>query len=160
MHIANGDLNTAMAYLNKAVSISSENSDICTNKGIIASRIGELSNAQVLFDKANTSELNQATLDIRQGEYKKAARFFKNGQSHNAVLAQVLNGKNSTCNEETAACHYLNAISAARSSDNGAVISNLTNAISLNANYKAEATIDLEFINLRKNEAFIALTKQ
>ena len=160
MHIANGDLNTAMVYLNKAVSISSENSDICTNKGIIASRIGELSNAQVLFDKANTSELNQATLDIRQGEYKKAARFFKNGQSHNAVLAQVLNGKNSTCNEETAACHYLNAISAARSSDNGAVISNLTNAISLNANYKAEATIDLEFINLRTNEAFIALTKQ
>ncbi len=160
MHIANGDLNTAMIYLNKAVSISSENSDICTNKGIIASRIGELSNAQVLFDKANTSELNQATLDIRQGEYKKAARFFKNGKSHNAVLAQVLNGKNSTCNEETAACYYLNAISAARSNENGAVISNLTNAISLNANYKAEANIDLEFVNLRTNEAFIALTKQ
>ncbi|MFT7628596.1 MAG: hypothetical protein ACI9OS_002258, partial [Ulvibacter sp.] len=28
-----------------------------------------------------------------------------------------------------------------------------------NANYKAEATIDLEFLNLRTNEAFIALTK-
>jgi tetratricopeptide (TPR) repeat protein len=157
--IANGDLNTAMVYLNKAVSISSENSDICTNRGIIAARIGELSNAQVLFDKANTSELNQATLNIRQGEYKKAARFFKNGKSHNATLAHILNGKNSTCNEETAACHYLNAISAARSSDNDAVIRNLTNAISLNVNYKAEANIDLEFINLRANEAFIALTK-
>ena len=157
--IANGDLNTAMVYLNKAVSISSENSDICTNKGIIAARIGELSNAQVLFDKANTSELNQATLNIRQGEYKKAARFFKNGKSHNATLAHILNGKNSKCNEETAACHYLNAISAARSGDNNAVIRNLTNAISLNVNYKAEANIDLEFINLRANEAFIALTK-
>ena len=54
----------------------------------------------------------------------------------------------------------LNAISAARSNENGAVISNLTNAISLNANYKAEANIDLEFVNLRTNEAFIALTKQ
>ena len=159
MQIANGDLNTAMVYLNKAASISSENSDISTNKGIIAARIGELANAQVLFDKANTSELNQATLDIRQGEYKKAARFFKNGKSHNAVLAQVLNGKNSTCNEATAACHYLNAIAAARSGENDAVISNLTNAITANANYKVEATLDLEFVNLRTNEAFIALIK-
>jgi len=160
MHIANGDLNTAMAYLNKATSISSENSDISTNKGIIAARIGELANAQVLFDKANTSELNQATLDIRQGEYAKAARFFKKGTSHNAVLAQVLNGKNNaTCNEATAACHYLNAIAAARSGNNDAAISNLTNAIAANANYKGEATIDLEFVNLRANEAFIALTK-
>jgi tetratricopeptide (TPR) repeat protein len=159
MHIANGDLNTAMDYLNKAVSISSENSDICTNKGVIAARIGKLANAQVLFDKANTSEFNQATLDIRQGEYKKAARFFKNGKSHNAVLAQVLNGKNSNCNEATAACHYLNAIAAARSGENDSVISNLTNAITANANYKAEATIDLEFVNLRTNEAFIKLTK-
>ena len=159
MHIANGDLNTAMVYLNKAVSISKENSDISTNKGIIAARLGELANAQVLFDKANTSEFNQATLDIRQGEYKKAARFFKNGKSHNAVLAQILNGKNSNCNEATAACHYLNAIAAARSGENDAVISNWKNAITSNANYKAEASIDLEFLNLRTNEAFIALTK-
>ncbi len=160
MHIANDDLNNAMIYLNKAVSISKENSDISTNKGIVAARIGELANAQVLFDKANTSEYNQATLNIRQGEYKKAARFFKNGTSHNAVLAQVLNGKNNaTCNEATAACHYLNAIVAARSGENDVVISNLTNAISANANYKTEASIDLEFVNLRANEAFIALTK-
>jgi hypothetical protein len=70
-----------------------------------------------------------------------------------------LNGKNSTCNEATAACHYLNAITAARSSENDAVIRNLTNAITANSNYKAEASIDLEFVNLRANEAFIALTK-
>ena len=159
MHIANGDLNTAMVYLNKATSISSENSDISTNKGIIAARIGELANAQVLFDKANTSELNQAILDIRQGEYKKAARFFKNGTSHNAALAQILDGKNGACNDGTAACHYLNAIASARSGNNDAAISNLTNAIAANANYKSEATIDLEFVNLRANEAFIALTK-
>ena len=128
-------------------------------KELVAARKGELAKAQKLFDQANASEFNQATLDIRQGEYKKAARFFKNGKSHNAVLAQILNGKNSTCNEATAACHYLNAIAAARSGENDAVISNLTNAITANANYKAEATIDLEFVNLRTNEAFIALTK-
>ena len=104
--------------------------------------------------------MNQATLDIRQGEYKKAARFFKNGKSHNAALAQLMNGENNiNCNEGTAASHYLNAIAAARSGNNDAAISNLTNAITANTNYKAEAAIDLEFFSLRANEAFIALTK-
>jgi len=159
IHLANGNLSEAMVLLNKAESLDGNQADILVNKGIVAARKGELSKAQKLFDQGNVSEFNQATLDIRKGEYRKAARFFKNRKSHNAVLAQVMNGKNSTCNEETAACHYLNAISAARSGENDAVISNLTNAISANTNYKVEASIDLEFVNLRENEAFIALTK-
>ena len=43
--------------------------------------------------------------------------------------------------------------------NNDNAISNLTNAITGNANYKVEAAIDLEFVNLRTNEAFIKLTK-
>ena len=159
MHLANGNLSEAIVYLDKAEALSGKNSDISTNKGIVSARKGELAKAQKLFDQANASELNQATLDIRQGEYKKAARFFKNGKSHNAALAQLMNGKNATCNEATASCHYLNAIAAARAGNNDASISNLTNAISADTNYKAEAAIDLEFVNLRTNEAFIALTK-
>ena len=110
IHIANGDLNSAMDYLNKATSIKEENSDISTNKGIIAARIGELANAQVLFDKANTTERNQAILDIRQGEYNKAIRYFKNSKSHNATLAKLMNGSNNVaCNEPTA-CNFLSII--------------------------------------------------
>jgi len=162
MHLANRDLSKAMVYLEKAENISDrkQKHDILINKGIIYARRGQLSTAQKLFDQANASELNQAILDIRQGEYKKAARFFKNGKSHNAALAQLMNGKNSAnCNDAIAACYYLNAIAAARSGNNDAAISNLTNAISANANYKTEAIIDLEFVNLRINEAFITLTK-
>ena len=159
MHLADGNLSETMVFLEKAETLGGNQSDISVNKGIVAARKGELTKAQKLFDQGNTSELNQAILDIRKGEYRKAARFFKNGKSHNAALAQVLNGKNTTCNEATAACHYLNAIAAARSGENDSAISNLTNAITANANYKAEATIDLEFVNLRTNEAFIALTK-
>ena len=133
---------------------------ILTNKGIVAARRGQLAKAQKLFDQANASELNQATLDIRQGEYKKAARFFKNGTSHNAALAQLMSGKNNiNCNDGTAACHYLNAIAATRAGNNDDAISNLTNAITTNANYKAEAAIDLEFVSLRVNEAFMVLIK-
>ena len=159
MYLADGNLSETMVFLEKAEALGGNQADISINKGIVAARKGELTKAQKLYNQGNTSEFNQATLDIRQGEYKKAARFFKNGKSHNAVLAQILNGENSNCNEATAACHYLNAIAAARSGENDAVISNLTNAITANSNYKAEANIDLEFVNLRTNEAFIALTK-
>ena len=143
MHLADGDLSEAMVYLEKAEALGNTQADILNNKGIIAARRGRLAKAQKLFNQANASELNQAILDIRQGEYEKAARFFKNGTSHNAALAQLMNKKNNTnCTDGTAACHYLNAIAAARSGNNDAAISNLTNAISANTNYKAEAVID------------------
>ncbi len=160
MHLADGDLSETMLYLEKAEALGGAQADILNNKGIVAARRGQLAKAQKLFDQANASELNQATLDIRQGEYKKAARFFKNGKSHNAALAQLMNGKNNiNCNEGTAACHYLNAIAAARSENNDNAIGYLKNAITANANYKAEASIDLEFVSLRTNKSFIALTK-
>ena len=121
---------------------------------------GSLSKAQKLFDQANTTELNQAILDIRQGEYAKAARYFKNRKSHNAVLAQIMNGNNNVdCNENTGYCHYLNAIAAARKSENSSAINNLTKAISSNASYKTEAEKDLEFVNLKNNEVFQNLIK-
>ena len=159
LYLSDGDLNETMIFLDKAESLGGNQADISVNKGIVAARKGELAKAQKLFNQANASELNQATLDIRKGEYKKAARYFKNGKSHNAVLAQILNGKNTTCNEATAACHYLNAISAARLEENDVAINNLAKAITENENYKSEATLDLEFVKLRENKAFIALTK-
>ena len=160
MYLAKGNFSEAMTYLEKAEELGGVSSDVLTNKGIIAARKGQLSKAQKLFNDANTTENNQAVLDIRKGEYTKAARFFKNGTSHNATLAQLLNGKNSAnCNENTAACNYLNAIANARSGNNDAAISSLTNAINADASYKSEAVKDLEFVNLRTNETFIALTK-
>ena len=160
LHLAKENLSEALTNLEKAEALGGSNSDILTNKGIIAARKGDLATAQKLFDKANTSENNQAILDIKQGEYAKAARFFKNGKSHNAALAQLMNGENNAnCNEATAACHYLNAIAAARTANNDAAIINLTKAINANASYKTEAVKDLEFVNLRTNESFIALTK-
>ena len=160
MYLAKGNFSEAITYLEKAEELGGVTSDILTNRGIIAARKGQLSKAQKLFNDANTTENNQAVLDIRQGEYTKAARFYKNVKSFNAALAQLLNGKNSaSCNENTAACNYLNAIANARSGNNDAAISSLTNAINTDASYKSEAVKDLEFVNLRTNETFIALTK-
>jgi Flp pilus assembly protein TadD len=160
MYLATGNVPECIEYLNKAEKLVGENSDILTNKGIIAARNGELKKAQDFFDQAQTSENNQAILDIRKGKYAKAARFFKNGNSYNATLAQIMNGKNSArCNEKTAACSYLNAIAESRSGNNDAAIDNLTKAINGNPTYKSEAANDLEFAELRDNQAFIDLTK-
>ncbi|MAW20886.1 MAG: hypothetical protein CMD16_00640 [Flavobacteriales bacterium] len=161
MYLAKGELDQAAIFLEKAENLQTEKKhDILTNQGIIFSRKGQLGKAQKLFDQANTTEKNQAILDIKQGEYSKASRFFKNKKSYNAALAQLLNGKNSAnCNENTADCYYLNAIANTRSGDNESAIKNLTKAIKENPSYKLEAVKDLEFINLRTNNSFIALTK-
>ena len=63
----------------------------------------------------------------------------------------------SNCNENTASCHYLNAISYARSGEHNNAISNLSKAIKLNNSYKKEAAIDLEFLQLRSISAFVDL---
>ena len=94
------------------------------------------------------------------GEYAKASRYFKGDKSHNATLAHILNGDNNAkCIENTAECHYLNAISAIRKGNNKIAIENLQKAINANNLYKAEAKLDLEFVKLRSDELFINLTE-
>ena len=151
---------TAMWCLNKAEEIGGPTNDILTNKGIIAACAGELTKAQQLFDKANTTEKNQAILDIRQGEYAKAARFYKGGRSHNAVLAQLLNGDNSVrCNEENTSAYYLNAIAACRGGNNDEAIMWLKKYDRTPYSNSKQMANDLEFVNLRPYESFIELTK-
>ena len=160
IYLIKNNLTEAMIYLNKAETLGGVNSDILTNKGVVALRKGDLATAQKLFSQANTSENNQAILNIKKGDYAKAARFFKNAKTHNATLAQLLNGKNNArCNEKTAACHYLNAIASARSANNDATIEHLSQAINGDTKYKKEAIEDLEFFNLRDNESFLELMR-
>ena len=52
-----------------------------------------------------------------------------------AALAKMLNGQNSTCNENTAACDYLNAISYARSANESMLIKSLKSAKNKDSNY-------------------------
>ena len=79
MYLSNGDLDYASAYLDKAKEVGvpqNAMNNIWTNRGIIAARMWKLNTAQELFNKANTTEYNQAILNIRKAEYAKAARFF------------------------------------------------------------------------------------
>ena len=160
IYIGENNLEEASTWLDKAFEISKNNADVLTNYGIIAARNGNLGKAQQLFNQANASEKNQAILDIRQGKYAKAERYFKNANTHNATLAKVLNGDNSSsCTDNTAACYYLNAIVGARSANMQMLTQNLSKAIATDASYKIDAANDLEFVNYRKNQEFNVLIK-
>jgi tetratricopeptide (TPR) repeat protein len=112
--LENNKINEAKQYLLKAEKLNSSASNIQNNKAVIAAWEGDLQLAKKLSNKATTPK-NKALLDLRTADYKKASRYFKNKKTHNAALAKMLNGQNSTCDEKTAACNYLNAISYARS---------------------------------------------
>ena len=144
----------AKKYLSKAEKLNGSASNIQNNKAVIAAWEGDLELAKKLYNKSATPK-NKALLDLRTANYKKAARFFKSKNSHNAALAKMLNGQYSTCNENTAECNYLNAISYARSGNEDMMIKSLSSAISKNNNYKKEAKKDLEFINFKSNEKFL-----
>ena len=150
LFINEGDLSSAVSHLDKAEEIGGIQSDILINRGIIAAIKGELDRAQQLFNEGSASEKNQAVLDIKQGEYAKAARFYKGYNSYNAVLANILNGNYDLRCED----NYINAIAAARQGNNSEVIRYLKQAINSDSSLKSEAANDLEFFNLRENEEF------
>ena len=150
LFINEGDLSSAVSHLDKAEEIGGIQSDILINRGIIAAIKGELDRAQQLFNEGSASEKNQALLDIKQGEYAKAARFYKGNNSYNAVLANILNGNYDLRCED----NYLNAIAAARQGNNSEVIRYLKQAINSDSSLKSEAANDLEFFNLRGDEEF------
>lgn len=154
--LAQGDVNEAEKNLLKSEKFDRTQSKISNNKAVIAAWKGNLSEAKKLYNNSTTAK-NKALLDLRMANYKKASRFFKNKQTHNAALAKMLNGQNSNCNEQTAACDYLNAISYARSANDSMLLKSLKNAINKNISYKSEAKKDLEFINYKDNEEFKSL---
>ena len=156
--LSNNKIEEAKDYLNKAKSLDKNASSVQNNQAVIAAWEGNLGQAKNLYNKSATQK-NKALLDLRSANYKKASRYFKNKNTHNAALAKMLNGQNSTCNENTAACDYLNAISYARSANESMLIKSLKSAINKDSNYKNEAKIDLEFVNFRDSENFISLTK-
>ena len=129
--LSNNKIEQAKDYLNKAKSLDKNASNVQNNQAVIAAWEGNLSQAKNLYNKSATQK-NKALLDLRSANYKKASRYFKNKNTHNAALAKMLNGQNSTCNENTAACDYLNAISYARSANESMLIKSLkTNELSL-----------------------------
>ena len=152
--------NTACIYINNKEHEKAKNelenspakeNEINQNLAIIFARKGDFKKADQFYALSNPNEKNIALLNLRKGEYNKAARFFKGKKNHNAALAQILSGNNNaSCNEKTAECYYLNAIIAARNSNEFVLLNNY---------FKSEAKSDIEFSNYSQNPSFVELLK-
>lgn len=145
--LVEGNLVQAKNWLDKANAISANEGPVLENYGIIAAREGNIEKAQALFTQGNASVVNKGILDIRQGNYK-AATSKLNGNGYNATLAKIMNGNNATTTATTAAAHYLNAVSAARSDNSDLALENLNKAFALDASLKKEAQKDIEFTEI------------
>ena len=144
LHIKNGNVEEAKKWLNKANTISANESPVLENYGIIAAWEGNIDKAQTLYDQGNASAFNQGILDIRQGDYKGAVNRL-NGNSYNAALAKIMSGNNVKTTTTSASAHYLNAVSSARSGKNELALEYLNKAFQLDPNLKSEAKKDIEF---------------
>lgn len=164
-----GDLAAAKNYLAQAAAKKSNAAEVNANRAFVAMAEGNYDEAQNYLSKAtaakNYNEL-LGNLQVAQGNYAQAAQSLQGVKTNSAALAQILN-KDYTAAASTlsqvakpnATTSYLKAIVSARTGQNAAVISNLKDAIAKDANLKARAAKDLEFVALFNDANFQSLVK-
>lgn len=164
-----GDLAAAKNYLAQAAAKKGDAAEINANRAFVAMAEGNYDEAQNYLSKAtaakNYNEL-LGNLQVAQGNYAQAAQSLQGVKTNSAALAQILN-KDYTAAASTlsqvakpnATTSYLKAIVSARTGQNAAVISNLKDAIAKDANLKARAAKDLEFVALFNDANFQSLVK-
>ena len=164
-----GDLSAAKNYLAQAAAKKGDAAEVNANRAFVAMAEGNYDEAQNYLSKAtaakNYNEL-LGNLQVAQGNYAQAAQSLQGVKTNSAALAQILN-KDYTAAASTlsqvakpnATTSYLKAIVSARTGQNAAVISNLKDAIAKDANLKARAAKDLEFVALFNDANFQSLVK-
>lgn len=164
-----GDLAAAKNYLAQAAAKKGDAAEVNANRAFVAMAEGNYDEAQNYLSKAtaakNYNEL-LGNLQVAQGNYAQAAQSLQGVKTNSAALAQILN-KDYTAAASTlsqvakpnATTSYLKAIVSARTGQNAAVISNLKDAIAKDANLKARAAKDLEFVTLFNDANFQSLVK-
>lgn len=164
-----GDLVAAKNYLAQAAAKKGDAAEVNANRAFVAMAEGNYDEAQNYLSKAtaakNYNEL-LGNLQVAQGNYAQAAQSLQGVKTNSAALAQILN-KDYTAAASTlsqvakpnATTSYLMAIVSARTGQNAAVISNLKDAIAKDANLKARAAKDLEFVALFNDANFQSLVK-
>ncbi|MDR2621544.1 MAG: hypothetical protein LBC48_03060 [Dysgonamonadaceae bacterium] len=163
-----GNLSGAESFFNKSLSLSAS-PEANLNLGLTSIAKGDLEKAQQFLGKASgVSELGNATglIDIAKGNYSKAIGSFGKAASNNAALAQILNkdysSALSTLNavaNPNATTSYLKAIVAARTNNVNNVVSNLKQAVQLDASLAQKAANDLEFVKYLTNADFLNIIK-
>ena len=176
-YLTNGvseSLNDAKNNLNKADAVDPDNGMILNNMAITEYLLGNRDEAIAKFEasqKAAKEPVNQsynlALTKITSGDYSGAKQMMNNRNcDYNMALVYVLE-KNYDSAKSALECisnkdakvYYLQAVLAARLSDEDGVYSNLKEAIGRDASYKATAKKDAEFKKYKRTSQFEALVK-
>ncbi|MGD2034519.1 MAG: tetratricopeptide repeat protein [Bacteroidales bacterium] len=164
--VKQGKTAEAKAAFEEAQAIE-DNDVVKNNLGAVALAEGDMTKAEELFTSAmgagDAVNYNLGIIKIKQGDYTAAVNYFGNKPSFNAGLAQLLNGDVSKAlttlgelgDTDDAKVYYLKAVAGARSGQDQIVFTNLSTAISKNAEWKAYAKKDAEFLDYAANEAFV-----
>ncbi|MFZ4400099.1 MAG: tetratricopeptide repeat protein [Bacteroidales bacterium] len=163
--IAQGNANEASSFLEKANTLSPNNSAVINNLGVVSLMKKDYKAAKSYFETAQKSGVNQnynlGVIMIKDGNYAGAVSSFgKTGCDYNVALATLLNGNAAAaataieCAPKDAQTYYLAAIIAARSNNANMVYDNLKKAIAQDASFKAQAKDDLEFAKFAKTAEF------
>lgn len=164
-----GNKTEGAANISKANSLSPETGVILLNMANVARMNGDFKGAQELYkkaaDKGADPSYGLGIMAIKQGNYTEAVnQFNKSGKKDfNFALAQLLNGDaaaaqstidNMKPEELTWNCYYLRAIIGARTNNQDMMSTNLTRSVQLNAEVRAMAKDDVEFIKFWSNPIF------
>lgn len=167
--LAEGNLSEAQSQLAKADAQSGKGPEVSLNRGLLALRQGNTAEAQRLMaagsGAASATEL-LGNLYLAQGNYAQAAKNLKGVKSNSAALAQLLTKDYASARQTLAdvahpdaTTSYLKALVGARTGDESAALSNLSDAISADSSYRSYAARDLEFARYFNNAQFQNLVK-
>jgi tetratricopeptide (TPR) repeat protein len=160
----------AQAHFEKANNLK-DNAISKNNLGAIAGLKGDRAKAAKLLAQAkgagNEVAYNTGIINIQAGKYADAVSSFGAEASFNKALAQLLNNSSAeamktidlSSDKESARGFYLKAVAAARMDKIDTVVTNLKNAISKDASYKAKAGKDREFLKYATDASFTSVAK-
>lgn len=153
--IMEGNLTTAQNWLQKAKAVNAKASEVNANMAIIAIKNDDIQKAETLMGQASGSDtFNEVlgNLNIAKGNFAQAQQNLAQTQTNSAALSQILNKDYAAAQKTLAAIKtpdattsYLKAVLAARTSDTGALKSNLKVAIASDSSLRERAANDLEF---------------
>lgn len=167
--MAEGNMSEAQSQLAKADALSNKGPEVSLNRGLLALRQGNTAEAQRLMaagsGAASATEL-LGNLYLAQGNYAQAAKNLKGVKTNSAALAQLLTKDYASARQTLAdvahpdaTTSYLKALVGARTGDESAALSNLSDAISADSSYRSYAARDLEFARYFNNAQFQNLVK-
>jgi hypothetical protein len=163
MAIMENNNSAAQNWLQKAQAINAKAPETNANLAILAIKNNDIANAETCMGKASGSDtFNEilGNLNIAKGNYTQAQQNLSKTNTNSAALAQILckdyakaQATLSAIKSPDAITSYLKAILAARTSDTGALKTNLKAAITSDASLKDRAANDLEFAQYKSTIA-------